>query len=139
MIDINGVLLKKTDKQLDGLDLYELVEDHRDDVHSEFLVPAGFLTNGASIPKSLRWYLKPLGVMFRASVVHDYLYAEKPVDREHADKIFKRIVIEDTGRRILANLAYAGLRAFGGDAWDRALSQDTRSFSAERFGKTAKN
>lgn len=120
MVIIDGIKLQKTTMVLDGLTVYELLEEHRDDIHDEFLVPKGFLTNGVSVPALLRRIIRPLGEMFRASVVHDYLYTAKPVSRKHADYIFSRIVIEDTGNKCVAKLAYWTLRMFGGRAWRRA-------------------
>lgn len=120
MVIIDGIKLQKTNQVLDGLAVYKLLEEHRDDVHDEFLVPEGFHTNGVSVPALLRRIIRPLGEMFRASVVHDYLYTAKPISRKQADYIFSRIVIEDTGNRIVARLAYYTLRVFGRRAWRRA-------------------
>ena len=36
-------------------------------------VPAGFITDGASVPRALWWLFPPTGRYFQAAVVHDYL------------------------------------------------------------------
>lgn len=36
-------------------------------------VPAGFVTDGASVPRLLWWLFPPTGRYFLAAVVHDYL------------------------------------------------------------------
>jgi len=61
-------------------------------------VPAGFLTDGATIPRLLWWLLPPWDTYSQAAALHDYLceYAvlyEKgepvPCSRKEADRIFK--------------------------------------------------
>jgi hypothetical protein len=37
------------------------------------VVPAGFITDGASIPWFLRWRFSPTGKYFGAAIVHDYI------------------------------------------------------------------
>lgn len=36
-------------------------------------IPAGFITDGASVPKWLQWILPPWGPYGQAAVLHDYL------------------------------------------------------------------
>lgn len=35
-------------------------------------VPKGFITDGASIPKSLQWIYDPFGKYIKGAVIHDY-------------------------------------------------------------------
>ncbi|EAA23052.1 hypothetical protein [Fusobacterium vincentii ATCC 49256] len=35
----------------------------------------GFITDGASVPKSLQWIYNPFGKYINAAVIHDYLYS----------------------------------------------------------------
>ena len=35
----------------------------------------GFITDGASVPKSLQWLYNPFGKYIKAAVIHDYLYS----------------------------------------------------------------
>ena len=35
----------------------------------------GFITDGASVPKSLQWLYNPYGKYINAAVIHDYLYS----------------------------------------------------------------
>ena len=62
-----------------------------------FVVPAGFLTDFASVPKFMWWLVGPYGVFLRAALVHDFLWAESRAGRFrkcHADGIFRRIMRE---------------------------------------------
>ena len=40
-------------------------------------VPAGFITDGASIPWFLRWRFSPTGRYFGAAIVHDFVLVEE--------------------------------------------------------------
>ena len=55
-------------------------------------VPAGFPTDGASVPRMFWSVFQPFGSYFPAAVVHDYLYSCRSVwlkiDRKTADLIF---------------------------------------------------
>jgi hypothetical protein len=75
---------------------------------AEIAVPAGFVTDFASVPWGF-WNLEPpLGDAGKAAVVHDYLYATKGLDgrysRAQADAIFRQ-----------------ALGALGVPLWKRAL------------------
>ena len=52
-------------------------------------VPAGFVTDFASIPRLLWWRYPKSGKWNRAAVVHDFLYAYNGCTRAEADAIFK--------------------------------------------------
>lgn len=40
------------------------------------VVPAGFVTDGASVPVMWRWRFSPTGQYFGAAIVHDYLLVQ---------------------------------------------------------------
>ena len=41
---------------------------------TEYVIPAGFTFDGASIPKFLRTFFSPVGVLLMGGLVHDYGY-----------------------------------------------------------------
>ena len=99
----------------------------------EYVIPAGFQFDGASIPKFLRSFLSPVGVLLIGGLVHDYAYKyaallpggrgakNKPLlllDQKRADEIFRDINIEINGFFLLNFLAYWGLRVGGFMAWN---------------------
>src|SRR5688500_11341220 len=53
-----------------------------------YTVPAGFVTDFASVPRILWNILPPYGKHSRAAVLHDWLYVTGIVDRATADRIF---------------------------------------------------
>ena len=96
----------------------------------EYIIPAGFQFDGASIPKFLRTFFSPVGVLLVGGLVHDYMYkytACKPVnkkdallvvDQKRADQIFRDINIEVNGFYFMNYLAYWSLRLGGFVAWN---------------------
>ena len=96
----------------------------------EYIIPVGFQFDGASIPKFLRTFFSPVGVLLIGGLVHDYMYkytACKPVnkknallvvDQKKADQIFRDINIEVNGFYFMNYLAYWSLRLGGFVAWN---------------------
>jgi len=96
------------------------------------VVPAGFLTDFASIPWGLWNLFPPLGPWARPAIIHDFLYAtrgdgwafqrcwitrERPYARAEADAIFReamRVVGVDAWRR---EVMYRAVRLGGGGGW----------------------
>lgn len=81
-------------------------------------IPAGFLFDGASIPK-FAWSIvgTPGGRYLFAALIHDWLYMSRAFKRKDADKLFLRIMerleIGCFGRHVM----YNAVRAFGHDAF----------------------
>lgn len=75
-----------------------------------FMVPVGFVTDFATVPRILHWKVLPYGAYTRAAVLHDWLLEQlglweqgrlasgdvPPADSRDADGIFRR-VMEDLG------------------------------------------
>lgn len=59
-------------------------------VHGEIEVPAGFITDGASVPRIFWGVLSPFGDYFGAALIHDFLYSpnNRRFDRRTCDAIF---------------------------------------------------
>jgi hypothetical protein len=54
-------------------------------------LPAGFKTDGASVPRVFWNIFSPFGTYFPAALIHDYLYSKASsfhITREEADQIF---------------------------------------------------
>ena len=95
----------------------------------EYMIPAGFKFDGASIPKFLHTWLSPTGVLLMGGLVHDYAYKYATllksdgttmgtIDQKKADEIFRDINIEQNGFHFLNYLAYWALRVGGFVAWN---------------------
>lgn len=96
------------------------------DVHDRFTVfvdgkpihvPAGFLTDLASIPRFLWVILPPMGRYTPAAVLHDYLYKVQPCSKEAADEIFRDAMLclgIDAGT---VKAMYKAVKDYGHSAW----------------------
>lgn len=66
-------------------------------------IPAGYCSDGASVPRPFRWVIQPWGVYARAAIVHDFLYSTQSRSRLEADQIFReaiKIVTEDSKDKV---------------------------------------
>ena len=83
----------------------------------QITVPAGFVTDFASIPAVLRGLLSPTGQEGRAAIIHDYLYWEQRCSREQADWILRLGMIESRVPLVTRQAVYWAVRAMGESAW----------------------
>lgn len=100
------------------------VEEYR---FNTYCVPAGFVFDGASIPRALWSFMNPYGRAFYPSLLHDYMYNqisyhyecgnydEEDVEnmRHIADMVFKELLGYHGVGKIRANMAYRAVRLFG--------------------------
>ena len=87
----------------------------------------GFITDGASVPKSLQWLYNPYGKYINAAVVHDYLYSvynNTGINRTLADKIFKHIMKETGVDDRTIRRFYAAVKYFGVTSWKPKLKNE---------------
>jgi hypothetical protein len=83
-------------------------------------VPAGFVTDYASVPRwlPLTWMLVG-DTAHEAAVVHDYVYRTGIVSRAVADHLLHDAALEAGEPRWRAVLLYGGVRVGGWVAWRR--------------------
>jgi hypothetical protein len=81
------------------------------------VVPAGFVAELASIPRSLWPELSPLGEHQRAAIVHDYLYWFQPCEREETDNILMIAMKSEGVSDLQRGAVYAGVRVGSSNAW----------------------
>lgn len=92
------------------------------------VVPAGFVTDFASIPEELQSFASAMGPWTVGGVIHDYLYWEQGPQgctRDEADGIFRLVMLENKASNFEAKamhfaLKMAGAKAFSGNAKARA-------------------
>lgn len=87
-------------------------------------VPAGFESDGASVPRFFWRLVFPPGdsrALF-AAIVHDYIYRTHPKGwtRKEADDTFRSLLLEDGVPAANARRAYWGVRLFGKSSWEAA-------------------
>lgn len=79
----------------------------------EIIVPAGFETDFASVPRLPLVYLATGGIARQAAVVHDYLYSTGQHPRQIADRVFLDAMKVSGVSWIKAQLMYSAVRLFG--------------------------
>lgn len=90
----------------------------------KIVVPAGFRTDFASVPRLPLVYLLAGDTAHAAAVVHDWLYQEQFLSRRLADAV----LYEASGCSVPAEprwrrwIIWSGVRAFGWVAWKRSRS-----------------
>lgn len=85
---------------------------------SSVLVPKGFVTDLASIPR-LFWSLVPRdGPYIYSAIIHDYLYWSQQEARDRADLTFKFSMQDFQVGTTTIEAVYRAVRSFGGRSWD---------------------
>ncbi len=87
-------------------------------------VPKSFITDGASVPKSLQWLYNPFGKYIKAAVIHDYLYSiynNTGINKTLADKIFNFIMKETGVDNRTRRKFYTAVKYFGETSWKPKL------------------
>jgi hypothetical protein len=80
-------------------------------------VPAGFVTDFASVPQEFWSVLAPNDRYSRASVIHDYLYWTQGCTREQADNLLLIAMKESSVSWWKRSAIYEGVRKGGENAW----------------------
>lgn len=81
-------------------------------------VPRGFVTDLASIPRSL-WSILPRdGDYAHAAILHDYLYWFQSTSREYADNVFRIAMRDLEVSPSQVSSIYGAVRTLGQSAWD---------------------
>ena len=78
-------------------------------------VPAGFDTDGASIPRVFWSVLDPFGPYFKAAVIHDWLYSRHNCrfNRAQSDEIFKEAMYNNGLDWVRRGAIYRAVRLAG--------------------------
>ncbi len=94
----------------EGPERFRLLEDVVYEGHDEvFIIPAGTVTDFATVPGWATWLFPKYGTFTKAAILHDYLcypqwlpgdapgevYYGSPVSRRDADGLFRRVLRED--------------------------------------------
>ena len=105
----------------DGRNWY-LREEFRYDVGSKdsgdtVQVPSGFVTDFASVPRPLWWFIPTWGKYGNAAVIHDFCYRDQSRGRKESDDIFLEAMIVLKVGWLKRTLIHWAVRIFGGLAW----------------------
>ena len=117
---------------------WQLSEDWYFSIHGvDYVIPSGFIFDGASIPKAFWAYLSPIGVLLMPGLVHDWVYKHqrlmlssdhtsysKTFNQKECDIMFRDLAIDINGFVVINHMAYYALRLFGFLAWNKHRKHD---------------
>ena len=94
-----------------------------DATYGQLVVPAGFITDLASIPRLFRNLpmLDPNGLSRRPAVVHDWLYGSnegRAHGKQFADSFLRSALLAEGASPAVAQTFYLAVHLFGGSSWD---------------------
>lgn len=115
-------------RETENGDIFRLTRDMKYRWHGvTLIVPAGFESDGASVPRFLWSSVSPQidPRTLAGAIAHDYIYRTQPAGwtKAEADDMFYDIIREDGLSWWKAQKAYRGVRLFGGSAWDNGGKQ----------------
>lgn len=86
------------------------------------IVPQGFQSDGASVPRFFWRFVFPPGdtKALRAAFAHDFVYRTHPIGwtKQNADQMFYDLLVADGIGSMSAWCAYQGVKWFGKSSWD---------------------
>lgn len=93
---------------------WRLIADYHISGHT---IPAGFESDGATVPRFLWWYVPPTGPYLPAVLIHDFLYQHAIGSKAQADKTFYTALQQLPVGRCKSRLMYWGVKIFGRGAY----------------------
>lgn len=108
---------------------YQLARDYRYVTPEgwEISVPAGLITDGASVPRALWWAIPPDGLHRAACLIHDWLYQIGPLAqlfRSDCDKVLRTMLEQTPGLpEWQPRTMWLAVRAFGWLPWSRSTGK----------------
>jgi hypothetical protein len=90
------------------------------------IVPRGFVTDFASVPRFFWRLFPPTGTYGKAAVIHDYLYQFNGVTREQADHIFLEAMEELGVAWVTRHILFLAVRLGGWKPWNSCRKRDKK-------------
>jgi len=82
-------------------------------------VPAGFVTDGCSVPTIGRFAIPKWGAGAKAGVIHDKLYVSHEKTKEESDDLFRALLLELGVEENEAWIMHTAVKLGGQGAWKR--------------------
>lgn len=111
---------------------WKLIEDWEFNIDGiGYIISAGFVFDGASVPRYFWNFISPVGLLMIPGLVHDWLYKYEAFElsysrklgnkltRKECDLIFRDIAIAINHITLINYVAYYGLYLFGWAAWNK--------------------
>lgn len=80
---------------------------------NDIIIEKGFVTDLATVPRIIWWFIPPFGRYTEAAVVHDYLYLYSELPRAKCDEVFLALMLKNNTSYYTAKIMYLGVRWFG--------------------------
>jgi hypothetical protein len=96
-------------------------------------VPVGFTTDGASVPgwaQAVTGWDPWADPQRWAGVVHDWLYTQPGVAKEHADDVFRELLRSEGANAVKRDAMYLAVKLFGGHAYRQDQAEGPHIFRA---------
>lgn len=120
-------VMRVEDNSHDGRGTWELLNifAYKSDVaDTTFVVPKGFITDFASVPRVPVAFWLTGETAQKPAVIHDWLYTSHEVARSVADAVFREACLLTGMPAWRAWMMWLGVRA-GGKAWDESGQRQT--------------
>ena len=105
------------------------------DGDTSYTIPAGFVTDGATVPRALSWLYPKYGVYLKAAIVHDYLLEyvlpTGAISSNRVDEIFKEAMNALEIPKFRQWAMWCGVR------WGAMFNKKRRQGSLRTFPKVA--
>lgn len=109
ILDTSYVIVKVIDTRK-----YELVQPFSYTSHNiNVYIPAGFITDFASVPRLFWALMPPNGRYTKAAIIHDYMYHNGMATKKDADLVFKSAMKQLGVPKWKAEIMYFAVRIFG--------------------------
>ena len=95
-------------------------------------VPAGFVTDGCSVPQIAHTMIPKWGAGAKAGVIHDKMYITHERTKDQADNLFYECLKELGVNQVLAWMMYQAVRIGGGSAWESRSAFGLNKFPEQR-------
>lgn len=119
---LRSLSIEEVRKAGSSVQLYEVMQEisyESDRLKRTITVPAGLITDFASIPRPAWRVISPTDPIIEwPSVVHDWLYTAQIVPRASADAVLREAMELQGAGSFVRNGVYQILRLFGGSHWD---------------------
>lgn len=100
-----------------GYDVVTLTDCAISYMDGHIRIPAGFRSDGASVPRWLWWAVNPKDFAPEPSVAHDFLYTWGLGERLDADRWYLGALLQHGYGLLLSLVVYVCVRIFGGSHW----------------------
>jgi hypothetical protein len=94
-----------------------------------YIVPRGFITDLASIPRPVRGLFSQTGLSRRPAVLHDFLYCAQFTTRAEADNLFLEALKYEGAGWAMRYAMFLGVRAGGWLYWNKRDGIDPDDFA----------